>query len=220
MKRLFIAAILLLVGFCSLAKEVKHPLMASDTVVWVGLDYSLVRMIGTNEFNGTNAIFPGILERWNRLFIDERIEKVKSALGKRVSVDIGGVMERNKTAGPNQIIQTPGSMDLIQQSHITQPDIAAEVKSYKLDKTNGLGLVFIVDRLVYQYCQAPASLGPRSITDKVEQSAGAVYIVFFDVATREVISAQREIQQASGSGFRNFWFGVIKGTDLKLSKYR
>jgi hypothetical protein len=215
MKRPFITAILLLVGFYSLAKEVKHPLMASDTVVWAGLDYSMVRMIGANDFKVPDAIFPGMLEKWNRLFIDERIHKVAKALGKQVSIDIGGVTERNKTATAKQIISTPGPTDTVDQSHITQQDIATEVQSYKLEKTNGLGLVFIVDRLG-RYKRA--GLGPHSETYMA--SGGAVYVVFFDVATREVISVEREVHQAGGNGFRNFWFGVIKRTDENLSKYR
>jgi hypothetical protein len=215
MKRMFIMAILLLAGFCSPAKEVKHPLMASDTVVWTGLDYSMVRMIGANDFKSADAIFPSMLERWNTLFIDERLQKVESALGKLVSVDIGGVTERNKTATVKQIILTPGPTDTIEQSHITQQDIAAEVQSYKLEKTNGLGLVFIVDRLKF-YTHAGISPTSRA----VRSGEGAVYVVFFDVATREVISAEREVHQAGGNGFRNLWFGVIKETAKNLSKYR
>jgi len=215
MKRLFITTILLFISFCSLANEVKLHLKSTDTVVWVGLDYSMVRMIGANEFKSADAIFPSMLERWNTLFIDERLQKVESALGRLVSIDIGGVTERNKTATPKQIILTPGPADTIDQSHITQQDIAAEVRSYKLEKTNGLGLVFIVDRL----CQYKhAGISPHS--GPYMGQGGAVYVVFFDVATREVISAEREIHEAGGNGFRNLWFGVIKGTDENLSKYR
>jgi hypothetical protein len=216
MKRLFITTILVLAGFNGMAKDVKHPLMASDTVVWAGLDYSMVRMIGANEFKSADAIFPSMLERWNTLFIDERSQKVESALGKLMFVDIGGVTERNKTATPKQIILTPGPTDTIEQSHITQQDIAAEVRSYKLEKTNGLGLVFIVDRLGRH--KVTTAHGPNAETHM--RFGGAVYVVFFDVATREVISAEREVHQAGGSGFRNLWFGVIKGTDENLSKYR
>jgi hypothetical protein len=156
-----------------------------------------------------------MLERWDTLFIDERLQKVESALGKLVSVDIGGVTERNKTATVKQIILTPGPTDTIEQSHITQQDIAAEVQSYKLEKTNGLGLVFIVDRLKF-YTHAGISPTSRA----VRSGEGAVYVVFFDVATREVISAEREVHQAGGNGFRNLWFGVIKETAKNLSKYR
>jgi hypothetical protein len=207
----------LVAGFSILAKDKpgKNLLMASDTVVWTGLDYSLVRMIGADDFKIPDAIFPGMLEKWNTLFIDERIERVANVLGKRVAIDIGGVTERNKMATAKQIILTPSPKDVIEETHITRQDIADEVKSYKLEKTSGLGLVFIVDRLVFRTIP-PQYLHSSSRTE----AAGAVYVVFFDISTREVISTEREIQQARGSGFRNFWFGVIKRTDSNLSKYR
>jgi hypothetical protein len=215
MKNLLVTTALVLVGFCSLAKESKHPLMASETVVWAGLDYSMVRMIGADQFKGADAIFPGMLEKWNSLFLDERIQKVEKSLGKLVSVDIGGVTERNKTATAKQIIRTPGANDTLGQSHITPQDIAAEVQSYKMEKTNGLGLVFIVDRLGRYNFGAISPNSPPIMT-----AGGSVYVVFFDVASREVISVERKIHQAGGSGFRNLWFGVIKSTDSGLSKYR
>src|SRR6266496_5193011 len=121
MKKLLITTALLIIGLCGSAKETKNPLMASDTVVWAGLDYSMVRMIGGNNFeygfNVPDLIFPGMLEKWNQLFLDERVELVANALGKRVSVDIGGVTERNKAARAKQVILTPGPKDVIKESH-------------------------------------------------------------------------------------------------------
>jgi hypothetical protein len=225
----------LLIGFCIQAnaqsqhdskltspnRSNKNPLMASDTVVWAGLDYSMVRMIGTNDFQVPDMIFPGMLERWNALFIEERIDKVAHLLGKRVVLDMNGVTKRNKTATTAQIILAPGTKDLIEQSHITSQDIATAVRSYELDRTNGLGLVFIVDRFCERsYVPVPphqyGSVGVGSIWG----GGGAVYVVFFDVATREVISVERQIRAPGGSGFRNYWFGVIKRVDATLGKYR
>jgi hypothetical protein len=62
--------------------------------------------------------------------------------------------------------------------------------------------VFIVDRLV-----------------KPSQR-GAVYLVFFDIAKRDVITSKRVIAPAVGFGFRNYWFGVIKKAEGELSKMR
>jgi hypothetical protein len=200
-------------------KQPAHPLLQSDTVVWVGLDYSLVRMIGERKagtgkehyvnFAIPDLIFPGMLEKWNALFLEERIERVANGLKKRVTIDLGGVTDRNKTAAPHQIILVPGPEDTLKKSHITQQDIADEIRSYKLENKAGLGLVFIVDRFV--------------IFDRVSDrnvrvgDKGAVYVVFFDVATREIISSERKIQPAGGSTFRNYWFAVIKHVDSNLT---
>ena len=161
--KLFIAANILTMGFCSSAKETPNPLMASGSVVWAGLDYSLVRMIGDKStehgFIYPNLIFPTMLNSWNQLFLNERIERIAKKMDKDVIVDIGGVTERNMGATAKQIILSPGPQDGIEESHITPQDIAAEVQSFKLDQTNGLGLVFIIDRLVHEYHPAPATGG-------------------------------------------------------------
>lgn len=224
MKKLLLLGVILITGFHGLAKEARNPLMDSDTVVWSGLDYSMVRMIGGNDFKygfqAPDLIFPGMPEKWNQLFLDERIELVANALGKRVSIDMSGVAARNKTATTNQIILTPGPKDVIKESHITKQDIASAVRSYKMDKANGLGLVFIVDRLVHRHhTPAPDAHGTSSLAS--DTSAGAVYVVFFDIATREVISANRETASIStGGNFRNFWFGPIKDADKSLKQYK
>ena len=240
MKKL-ITTLLLIVGVCSFAnaEKIKHPLMASDTVVWAGLDYSMVRMIDTknseNQFSFraphiTTASSPEqwnqiYFEQWNQLFLNERIEAVSTILNRRVVVDIGGVVLRNKTATTNQIIlQSSVSSDEIDKTNITPQDIAAEVNSYKLDKTNGLGLVFIVDKLARVWQPSTGqSHGAESMHDNsgARFSAGVIHIVFFDVATREVISTEQQVYHIStAANFRNFWFSPIKNADCSLGKYR
>lgn len=204
MKRLLITVSILAFGLGAIAadKKDKHPLMASRSVVWAGLDYSMVRMVGPGDFRNPDAIFPGAFESWNALFLRERIKTVEKALKKQVVLDTAGVVERNKQATAKQIIDAPGPDDSVEKSHITDKDIADAVKSLRLESKEGLGLVFIVDRLV-----------------KPSQR-GAVYLVFFDIAKREVITSRRVVAAASGVGFRNYWFGVIKRAEGELSRMR
>lgn len=219
MKNVLTTAIVMLTCCVTFAKEPKNPLMDSETVVWVGLDYSLVRIIGGSkgpyDFTVPDLIFPGMMEKWNQLFLEERDERVAHALGKRVSIDLSGITERNQTASVSQITLTPGDDDVIEKTHIPLTKIASEVQSYKLKTSNGLGLVFIVDRLVStKIAQQFAHDAPR------ERNGGALYIVFFDIATRNVVSSERVVRYVSSAGnFRNFWFGPIKDSDSKLSKY-
>lgn len=181
----------------------KAALMTADTVVWAGLDFTLARMVGPNDFHDPAAIFPGFLDAWNGLVLTERLPFMEKELKREVVVDIAGVTERNKTATEKQIHAAPGPADSIEQTHITPQDIAGVVRALKLEGKTGLGLVFVVDRFV-----------------KMPKGNGAVYVVFFDVGTREVISADRIMKPASGFGFRNYWFGVIKRVEADLSRYR
>jgi hypothetical protein len=176
-----------------------HPLPKSDTVIWAGLDYSMVRMYGTQDFKDPDAIFSHYLDAWNALFLQERIKTISSILNKKVEPDTEHMAERNKIATTGQVIREDG--DFVETSHITSQDIADAVRSYKLSEQSGLGLVFIVDRLVKS------------------QGRGAVYLVFFDVSTRQVIASERVIAKAKGVAFRNYWFGVIKNAEPGLKKF-
>ena len=214
-----LTTLFLIVSVCSFAnaEKIKNTLMTSSTVVWAGLDYSMVRMVGyettdaSYSFTAPKTIFPGMLEKWNQLFLDERVDAVSAALGKKVLVDIHGVTERNKTASTNQIFLSAHIGDVINEPNITPMNIIDEVRLYKMENTNGLGLVFIVDKLVESSFTARAH----------SQNCGVVYVVFFDVATRELISAERQVYEVrSGSNFRNFWFGPIKDADSSLIKFQ
>jgi hypothetical protein len=57
-------------GFAAFGADVSpdNPLPASDQVAWAGLDFSLVRMIGPNDFRHPDAIFPPMFASWNSLF--------------------------------------------------------------------------------------------------------------------------------------------------------
>ena len=123
-----------------------------------------------------------------------------AATGKTVKCEIEGMAARNQLAKPDQIIRQDGQFS--GETHLTDADLAAAVRSYKLASTSGLGLVFIVDRLV-----------------KLEQK-GAVYQVYFDIASREVIARQRVVVKAGGFGFRNYWFRVVKDAVPALKKLR
>ncbi len=203
-KRLILLAGALLVGTVGFAADKQgaaaSPLQKADTVIWTGLDYSLVRMYGTQDFKDPENIFPRYLDAWNELFLRERIKTISGTLKKPVEVDSEHMADRNKLAKPDQVIRQDG--DLVKETHISSKDIADAVRSYKLSKTSGLGLVFIVDRLVKS------------------EGRGAVYLVLYDISTREGLASERVIAKAGGVAFRNYWFGVIKNAEPELKKFR
>ena len=218
MKKL-ITTLLLIVGVCGFAKaeKIRNLLVASDTVIWTGLDYSLASVIGRAGANSTFAFakeqtnFPAVYEKWNNLFLDERVNAVASALGKKIEVDINGVMDSNRKTFNSQLKFSTHISEETTAPNIPLIEIVNQVRSYKMDHTNGLGLVLIIDKLIEGSFYGHAS----------KPSFGAVYVVFFDVATREVISAEREVYTIqSAANFRNFWFGPIKDADSSLIKFQ
>lgn len=172
----------------------------ADTLVWCGLDYSHVKMIGTEDFRNPEDIFPSKPEAWNALFMKEMLPKLeKMAPGLRT--DIGAVAKGNAKLTADCIERKDGTREeTVTPSHITAQDIAKIVKGYSLEQKDGLGLVFIMDRLV-----------------KGQQTA-CLYVVFFDIGSRQVVYSQRECEKAQGAGFRNYWFGPVKRVVKNLPK--
>lgn len=172
----------------------------ADTLVWCGLDYSMVKLIGTADFKQPGQIFPGALEQWNALFMKEMLPQLE-AMATSVGSDLGAVQARNEKASAQQIEREDGTRDeKVTPTHITEANIASIVSSYKMKHDKGLGLVFIMDRLVKA------------------QETGCLYVVFFDVATRKVVRTERVCAKAGGMGFRNYWFSPIKTAIKNLPK--
>jgi hypothetical protein len=186
--------------------------VSKNAAVWAGLDYSQARLIGNGKFDygfdDTNRFLPFMFDEWNQLFLQERIEDVGADLRKELLPDLAGVNARNAAFNPAQIILQPGDGDGLKDTHLTRDLITAEVQALNLKYTNGLGLVIIIDRLVYGMEKTKEGGNRQTYT---RSCGGAAYVVFFDVATRRVIAARRESYHvSSGANFRNFWFGPIK----------
>jgi hypothetical protein len=197
MKRALISAVALfslLTAGAVRAQVTDNP----DALIWCGLDYSRVKMIGAEGFNQPGEIFPGMLVAWNGLFMKEMLpdlEKMSPSLGS----DLSWVGAVNDKANSKQIEREDGTREeKVNLSHLTDKDIAAIVRSYKLKHEKGLGLVFIMDRLV-----------------KVQET-GCLYVVFFDVSSRKVLKSERVVEKAWGIGFRNYWFRPVKSAVKKL----
>jgi len=204
MKKLLLFAILTLGISAFAADKTKNVFATTDKVIWVGLDYSQARLIGPSEFANPEGIFPGMLDAWNNLVLQERLSFMEKDLGKTIVTDIAGIMAVNKSATARQIVNSPGASDTIRDSHITTDAIAKSVRGYKLENKSGVAVVFIVDRLIK--------------LDK--KGEGAVYVVAFDISTRAVLSSERITGRATGFGFRNFWFRIIKDAEKGLKKIR
>lgn len=197
MKRisLILCALVFLFG-CRSTRMHQYPSEISriSEIVWVGLDYSMVRMIGIDAFRDTKAIFPGYLNKWNDLFFKKKIKELSSRLEKPIKIETSAVEKVNKSASEKQILQKEGGPQDLTASHITQEDLAKAVGAYTLQSKIGVGLVFIMDRLVKS------------------EGRGYIYVVFFDIETRKIILRWRKSYPASGFGFRNYWFNPIKET--------
>jgi hypothetical protein len=174
---------------------------SSGPLIWCGLDYSKVKMIGTTDFRQPEQIFPRALAEWNGLFMKEMLPNLEK-MAKDVGTDLEAINELNEKTSSKQVEVKDGTKaETVDQSEITAADIEKQVAGYKLTKKEGVGLVYIMDRLVKTH------------------EMGCMHVVFFDVASRKVLQSERLCEKAGGIGFRNYWFRPIKTvTEKKLPK--
>jgi hypothetical protein len=196
LKRILVVALL-----CNLALAgASRGDSSSSPLVWCGLDYSKVKLIGTQDFRQPEEIFPSAFSKWNSLFMTEMMKRLE-AMANPVESDLDAVTARNEKTSSSQIERTDGTAaEMVTPSHISDADIADMVRGYKLKHDQGLGLVFIMDRLVKA------------------QETGCLYVVFFDIPSRKVLYSERLCEKTGGMGFRNFWFRPVKTAVEKLPK--
>ncbi|MGZ4964270.1 MAG: hypothetical protein ACXWC8_17070, partial [Limisphaerales bacterium] len=122
MKQILIA--LMLLGLADAKISRAGDATSPDGLVWCGLDYSMVKMIGTADFRQPDKIFPDMLAQWNALFMKEMIPQLEK-MAKSVKSDLGAVTPGNEQASTKQIERADGTADeMVAPTHITEADIA------------------------------------------------------------------------------------------------
>jgi hypothetical protein len=195
-----------------------QQLQASPELVWLGLDFSRVRIFTEERFDDpekrvywdpaagssigdTVTHFKTPEEAWDRLVADwnliaseTQIEPLERALQREITTDL-----------PTPSGQTQRKGDVFFESvyeakntpvELNQAAIQDMVKKYRIKSKNGIGLVFVMDRF--------------SQPDK----EACMWPTYIDLAKKTVIQTERICEKPSGSGYRNYWLGEI-GTYVK-----
>jgi len=200
MKKLIFFSLLLLAGHTLTAQKTIKDVFSSGEVIWYGLDFSYAR------FNSIYGVEPGsgedirdnLIPAWNKLIL---VEPRKYDMGTTFSKgpvknNIQPVTEINSKIDASQII--------VESSYkFDNPEevIASAVRRYQGGEyDSGLGLVFVIESF-----------------DKPALEA-SLYIVFFDIASREVLLAERMVGVPVGFGLRNHWAGGIYAVLKQIRK--
>ncbi|MBC7861348.1 MAG: hypothetical protein IAF38_00155 [Bacteroidia bacterium] len=158
-----------------------------ENIIWYGLDFSAARFCNFAET--PDKLKTGLIPAWNFLIPNEPAKfNISSIFRKRnVIFDLGPVAQINAGINETQMLSfNPCSFSNPQEV------IISAVKNYGPGQVaSGLGLVFIVESF-----------------DKGRQVA-AVYITFFDIASKQVILAEKVEGRPKGFGLRNYWAGAI-----------
>jgi hypothetical protein len=108
------------------------------------------------------------------------------------------VEKNNKAISPDDV--------MTYNSHsISREEVSKIISKYDQgDKTEGLGLVFVVESF-----------------DK-NIPYGAYWVTFFDIKTKKVLFTERCAGTPIGIGLRNYWAGSLKNvlTDIREQKFK
>ena len=173
---------------CFISVNAQHSyelreLFTESKITWFGIDYSKTNFVGTYNKTDMNVYFHG----WNRLAIEEplKYDLAKFFQKKFVKNEIQSVEEINAATDANiTAVNTDSSL--------TKLVISKMVRAYKSEEVDGgIGLVLLAER--YNNSKNYASH----------------VIVFFDIASRNILISQRIETPPAGIGIRNHWAGSI-----------
>jgi len=174
----------------SLLTYSQQSAIKSKTLTWFGLDYSNANFIGSSEFSDSYTLQNTLFEQWNSVIIKEheKYNFMKFYQKDNVNYYTELITKRNQNANIERAI----SNEYANSMHLTKDTIQTIIDSYKIpDGMNGLGLVYIVE-----------SYNKFS-------NIGFYYVVFFNVANREVVYTERFDGKAKGVGVRNHWANTV-----------
>ncbi|MDR0660411.1 MAG: hypothetical protein LBG19_06345 [Prevotellaceae bacterium] len=163
-------------------------------IKFFGIDFSLARTYGGEELIGQ---FTEAFQRINGLFITEANK-----------YDIAKYFKKNVTATAvrqleelNESISKETFYSDSETYQISNNELAEEIKRLPLKETDGTGLIFVAELL---------NKGRGQATH---------HIVFFDIASRDILDSWKATGKAKGFGLRNYWarsiFDILKNVKIK-----
>jgi hypothetical protein len=172
------------------------PIYKTDTVVWFGPDFSLIRLSNEKKMGDEEKITP-LLEVWIEGY-SSAISNVKlaSLLGvKKVINDKDYTSELYKTELPKEWI--------VNRRHIiTEDDISDHIENFKSDN-EGIGVVYIVENFFK---------GLSGVGDEVPSVVHG-YFVWFDIRSKDVIAIQTIDGTPATAYYNGAWVvGTRKGS--------
>ncbi len=168
-------------------------------VVFLGLDFTQAKYIGSSGFTDAGAIHNQHMVSWNNLI---EFEPNKFSLVKPLKLRED--QYEAKVADMIKYNKKVNVADNITDERYTLEEAQARksVANYSLADKDGIGVVYIVE----------------SLSKTAEKMT--VWVTFIDLATKKILLMEKVEGKAAGFGFRNYWAGAVYKINQNIgSKY-
>lgn len=169
-------------------------LLNETPLVYYGIDFTLVKFIGSSGFNDPAHIVDVYFDKINQKIVMEQDKYDMGILFRRKDYDIDLAMlsGRNRAVNPYDVV--------INSNHsLSEQDIDYLVSTYNPKQQEGIGLVIVMEAL-----------------NKLRET-GVMYFAFFDIKTKDVVYIYKASGEPSGFGITNYWMKPVYNA-LKSSK--
>lgn len=198
-KFILIAGIFLVFSFVSKGQYTPADVFKVNNITWYGLDFSNIKLIGSEGFTDPDAIKNQFFYSWNNLIITETDKYDLAGFFHKSSVenDLSIVKERNMLPDPDElVINTDYSFG--------EDEVKKIISEYDITGKEGIGLVFIMESF------------------NKNEELGYMWVSFFDIETKEVLLSNKMSGKPGGFGIRNYWaksfYNVMKSIGKKKWK--
>lgn len=168
---------------------------------FVGLDFSNVKLIGSEGFSDPAKIQNYYFNTWNGLMVseEEKYSIKKAFMKNEVDYHLGVVEALNAEVDYIDLVQNSAPEDFSKEK---LQKIINQYDTKNLE--NKLAISFVVHSL-----------------NKFQERA-YVHVVIFDTKSKKILFNKRMSGEARGFGFRNYWMGAIYDIikDISKSKFR
>ena len=196
MKKLMLIFICLVFSGQMVISQGTIGIFTTKEAVWYGLDFSKIRLVGTEGFSDVAKIKDVYFSSWNNLILSESAKyDLKSMFFKdTVFYDLSIVEERNKLPEISELVININSYTL------DKAIIEEVINGYDTKEKEGIGIVFIMESF-----DKPGKLG-------------TMWVTFFNIADKSVLLTEKMSGKPGGAGFRNYWARTYYNVMAKIKK--
>ena len=170
-------------------------------ITWFGLDFSHVKMIGSEGFVDPDAIVNKEFKAMNAVIMNEpdKYDLKKFFDKKTVEIDMSVVRARNKLPDPDELV-----LETMDEYEFGRDKVEFIINEYAPAENEGIGLVFIMEKF------------------NKPEVRGYMWVTFFDIASKKVLLTEKMDAKAGGFTWRNYWvktcYNVMK--EIGKKKYK